>query len=136
MHLEKNGLTANQRETVGHFLDLFADIEAALKTRLKRRANDRTGVGALIDAYEAKNPYWRDAANRLRHLADIRNVLTHQRGTAFGYPVAVTSHSIEALLAIKEHLLRPEPVFRVLPSNSTGGYGQYYGGCLHATGWF
>jgi hypothetical protein len=22
--------------------------------------------------------------------------------------------------------------FRVLPSNSTGGYGQYYGGCLHA----
>lgn len=110
MHSKKPGLTMKQREKVGHFLDLFTDVEAALKKRLHLTADDRTGVKALINGYEIKNPYWRDSANRLRHLADIRNVLTHQRGTAFGFPVAVTLNSVEALRDIKEHLVRPEPV--------------------------
>jgi CBS domain-containing protein len=104
------GLTAKQRENVTHFLDLFADVEAALKKRLGLPADDRTGVKMLINGYETRNPYWRDSANRLRHLADIRNVLTHQRGTAFGYPVAVTRHSVGALREIKEHLIHPESV--------------------------
>lgn len=103
------GLTQKQRENVGQFLDLFSDVEAALKKRLSLPA-DRTGVRVLINGYVTKNPNWRDSANCLRHLADIRNVLTHQRGTAFGFPLAVTSHSIEALREIKEHLLRPQPV--------------------------
>jgi len=106
----KTGLTRKQLENVGQFLDLFADVEAALKRRLGFPSDDRTGVRVLISDYAAKNPYWRDSANRLRHLADIRNVLTHQRGTAFGFPLAVTSHSIEALREIKTHLTRPEPV--------------------------
>ena len=110
MHNGTAGLTKSQRENVGHFLDLFADVEAALKGRLNLQVNDRTGVRALINGYESKNSYLRDSANRLRHLAEIRNVLTHQRGTAFGYPVAVTSNSIAALREIKEHLVRPEPV--------------------------
>ncbi|MCI0748694.1 MAG: CBS domain-containing protein [Verrucomicrobia subdivision 3 bacterium] len=104
------GLTRRQRESVGHFLDLFTDVEAALKKRLALPADDKTGVKVLINAYETKNPYWRDSANCLRHLTDIRNVLTHQRGTAFGYPVAITSRSIEALREIKAHLARPESV--------------------------
>jgi len=104
------GLTKKQREHVTHFLDLFGDIEAALKKRLDVPADDRTGVRVLVNGYETRNPYWRESANRLRHLADVRNVLTHQRGTTFGFPLAVTSHSIDALREIKEHLLRPEPV--------------------------
>ena len=106
----ETGLTRKQRENVGHFLDFFADVEAALKRRLDLPADDRSGVRVLISGYATKNPYWRDSANRLRHLADIRNVLTHQRGTAFGFPLAVTSHSIEALREIKEHLFRPQLV--------------------------
>lgn len=105
-----SGLTGSQRKQVEEFLNLFAEIEEALKKRLGRRANDRTGVQALIEAFVALNPYWTDSANRLRHLADIRNVLTHQRGTIFGYPIAVAPSSIEALRSIKEHLLKPEPV--------------------------
>lgn len=104
-----SGLTGSQCKQVDVFLNLFADVEAALKKRLGGRANDRTGVQALIEASVAKNPYWTDSANRLRHLADIRNVLTHQRGTIFGYPIAVAPASIEALRSIKEQLLKPEP---------------------------
>jgi predicted transcriptional regulator len=109
MQDKKTGLTKNQRDIVSHFLDLFTDIEAALKKRLHLAADDRTGVAVIINRYEAKNPYWRDSANCLRNLADIRNVLTHQRSAAFGYPVAVTAHSVNALSEIKQHLFHPEP---------------------------
>jgi predicted transcriptional regulator len=104
-----SGLTGGQRKQVEVFLHLFADVEAALKKRLGRRANDRTVVQAMIEAVVAKNPYWTDSANRLRHLADIRNVLIHQCGTTFGYPIAVAPSSIQALRSIKEQLLKPEP---------------------------
>jgi predicted transcriptional regulator len=107
---EKTGLTMKQHENVGRFLDLFADVEKALKRRLNLQANDRTGVRALINCFEAKCSSWRESADQLRQLADIRNFLTHQRSTAFGYPVAVTLNSIAALRKIKEHLDRPEPV--------------------------
>lgn len=92
------------------FLRLFIGVELALKARLHLPANDRTAVGAMINDFVARNPYWKDSANRLRHLADIRNVLTHHLGTFGGYPVAVTSHAVEALREIKEHLLKPEAV--------------------------
>jgi predicted transcriptional regulator len=104
------GLSESQRKKVEEFLHLFADVEAALKKRLRRRVNDRTKVRMLIDDYVAKNPYWADSANRLRNLADIRNLLTHQRGTKFGYPIAVAPYSLNALRQIKEQLLEPEPV--------------------------
>jgi predicted transcriptional regulator len=90
------------------FLDLFADVETALKSRLRLPANNRIGTGAMINDYVAMNPFWTDSANRLRQLTDIRNVLTHQRGTALGYPVAVSRPAVEALRGIKEHLLEPE----------------------------
>jgi hypothetical protein len=104
------GLTKKQRDSVEQFLHLFADVESVLKKRLGRRANDRTGTSMLINGYVAKNPYWADSANRLRNLADIRNLLTHQRGTAFGYPIAVSPFSLQGLREINEHLLKPEPV--------------------------
>jgi predicted transcriptional regulator len=110
MPSESNGLTKRQRVEIERFLDLFADVEAAVKSCLRRSADDRTGIGAMINEYVAKNPFWVDSANRLRHLADIRNVLTHQRGTSLGYPVAVASHAIEALQVIKEHFKKPDTV--------------------------
>jgi predicted transcriptional regulator len=110
MSSHPSGLTSSQRENIEEFLHLFADVEAALKTRLARRANDPTGVRALIDAYAARNPYWTDSANRLRNLADIRNLLTHQRGIAYGYPIALAPSSLHAIREIKEHLMKLEPV--------------------------
>ena len=89
---------------------MFADVEEALKTRLRLPANRPVGVGAIINDFLAVNPYWIGPAfTACGDLADIRNVLTHQRGTDFGYPVAVTSRAIESLREIKEHLLKPEP---------------------------
>src|SRR5687767_14374750 len=97
-------LTSSQRKDIEEFLHLFADIETSLKLRLRRRANDRTGVGTLIDNYVEANPYWTDSANRLRNLADIRNLLTHQRGMDCGYPIAVAPRSLEAIRHIEEQL--------------------------------
>jgi CBS domain-containing protein len=105
-----SGLTSSQRKNIEEFLHLFADVETALKTRLGRRGNDPTGVRTLIDEHAARNPYWTDFANRLRNLADIRNLLTHQRGTACGYPIAVAPSSLHGIREIQEHLLKPEPV--------------------------
>jgi CBS domain-containing protein len=104
------GLTKQQRHNVEKFLNVFSDVESALKKRLARRDNDPTGVSALINEYIAKNPYWADSANRLRNLSDIRNLLTHQRSTTVGYPIAVAPFSLLALREIMEHLLKPEPV--------------------------
>lgn len=110
MSSETIGLTKKQRDKVEEFLHLFADVESALKKRLGLQANNRTGISTLINGYVEKNPYCTGLANRLRNLAEIRNLLTHQRGSEIGYPIAVTPFSLLALREIKEHLLKPEPV--------------------------
>lgn len=104
------GLTKKQRDIVEEFLHLYADVESTLKKKLGRRPNDSTGISTLINGYVEKNPYWVDAANRLRTLAKIRNLLTHQRGTKSGYPIAVTLSSLLGLREIKDYLLKPQPV--------------------------
>jgi predicted transcriptional regulator len=110
MPTASRGLTKSQCDRIGKFLRLFTGVELALKARLHLPVNDWTGVGAMITNFEARNAYWTDSANYLRLFADIRNVLTHQLGTAGGYPVAVTSHSVEVLRGIESHLRKPEPV--------------------------
>lgn len=104
------GFTNRQRKQIEAFLHLFSDVESALKARLRRRANDPTGIRVLIGDYVAKNPYWTDTANRLRNLAEIRNLLTHQRSTTAGYPIAVAPCSLVTFQEIYEHLCKPELV--------------------------
>jgi len=104
-------LTRHQRKNVEDFLHLFTDVESNLKARLRRPANDRTAVSTLIDKYAEVNPFWIDSANCLRHLADIRNLLTHQRSLDDGYPVAIAPRCLAELRQIEEQLRRPEPVF-------------------------
>jgi predicted transcriptional regulator len=104
------GLTRKQRDNIEEFLHLFADVELALKKRLGRRSNDPTGTKMLISGYVEKNPYWADSADRLRNLADIRNLLTHQRNTTVGYPIAIAPSSLQGLHEIRDHLLKPEPI--------------------------
>lgn len=103
------GLTKHQNHAVERFLHLFGDIEKVLKRRLHRPINDRAGFGALVNEYASKNPCWTESANQLRNFADIRNLLTHQRGTMSGYPIAVTPTLLKALLDITEQLLKPVP---------------------------
>lgn len=105
-----NGLSERQNKEVETFLHLFADVEVALKKKLCRQANDSTSVGKLIEEYEGKNRYWIESANKLRNLKSIRNLLTHQRNSTFGYPIAVAPASISALSKIRDHLLKPERI--------------------------
>ena len=53
---QKAGLTKKQRDIVSHFLDLFTDVERALKKRLGLPSDDKTFVKLLIKDYETKNP--------------------------------------------------------------------------------
>lgn len=107
---QSDELSSDQQREIERFLHLFSDVEIALKRRLRRRSNDRTGTGVLINQYTEMNPFWIDSANELRRLADIRNLLTHQRSLNDGYPVAIAPRSLQALRQIAEHLRKPEPV--------------------------
>jgi predicted transcriptional regulator len=103
-------LTLRQRKEIEDFLHLYSDAESCLKRRLGRGSTDRTSVSRLIDDYERVNPRWIGSAQRLRGLAEIRNLLTHQRGTERGYPIAVAPRSLEDLRQLVEQLHHPEPV--------------------------
>lgn len=103
-------MTRRQSLEIEEFLHLFSDAESCLKRRLGRDSTDRTSVTRLIEAYEEVNPHWIGSAQRLRRLAEIRNLLTHQRGLDEGYPIAVAPRSLEDLRQLVEQLRNPEPV--------------------------
>lgn len=57
--------------------------------------------------------------------------LASRLGQKIELPI-VGIRQVETILASADEGDNVKTDFRVLPSNSTGGYGQYYGGCLHA----
>jgi hypothetical protein len=57
--------------------------------------------------------------------------LTSRLGRKIELPI-VGIRQVDTILASADEGDNVDTDFRVLPSNSTGGYGQYYGGCLHA----
>lgn len=103
-------LSSLERKNIEEFLHCFAEIERALKGKLGRRANDTTGVRTLIDQYSSQNGFWSNDANQLRGFADIRNVLTHQRGTTVEYPIIIAPSSLKDIRRIRDGLQKPEPV--------------------------
>jgi hypothetical protein len=57
--------------------------------------------------------------------------LASRLGQKIELPI-VGIRQVDTILASADEDDNVDTDFRVLPSNSTGGYGQYYGGCLHA----
>jgi hypothetical protein len=57
--------------------------------------------------------------------------LASRLGQKIELPI-VGIRQVDPILASADEGDNVDTDFRVLPSNSTGGYGQYYGGCLHA----
>jgi hypothetical protein len=57
--------------------------------------------------------------------------LASRLGQKIELPI-VGIRQVDTILASTDEGDNVDTDFRVLPSNSTGGYGQYYGGCLHA----
>ena len=56
--------------------------------------------------------------------------LASRLGQKIELPI-VGTRQVDTILASADESDNLDTDFRVLPSNSTGGYGQYYGGCLH-----
>lgn len=119
MPSKPDGLSKHQRAQIERFLHAYADVEAALKKRLRLAASDRTGVGQLIGRYEERVPFWSRQAQQLRALGEIRNVLTHLRSSRSGYPIAVTGDSVALLEDIRNDLMRPEDVAAEFERNVT-----------------
>jgi hypothetical protein len=59
--------------------------------------------------------------------------LASRLGQKIDLPI-VGIRQVDSILASADEGDNVDTDFRVLPSNSTGGLGQYYGGCLHALG--
>jgi CBS domain-containing protein len=103
-------LAAQQHRDIEDFLSLFSDAEKALKRRLGLPTTDKTSLFGMVTQYTTLNPQWAESADQLRCLADIRNLLTHQRGLVSGYPIAITPDSLNSLRQIVYDLLHPDPV--------------------------
>lgn len=107
MPKHRDKLSARQVKDVHDFFNCFAEIERLLKAKLGRRVNDTVGIRTLIEGYEGKNMFWREQADALRNLTEIRNFLTHQRGGDSDYPVIVAPGSLARIRHIKDELTKP-----------------------------
>ena len=58
MPIAHGGLTKSQRDRVEQFLHSFADIEAALRGKLRLPSNSATAVSEMIRRYFERNSYW------------------------------------------------------------------------------
>ena len=103
-HNSPDRTTATER-----FLNLFGEVEQALKRRLWRLQGDKSKFHELLRDYLERNPYFRDDADDLDLHADIRNILTHQRSLKDGPPVEVPQRTVDRLEAILHRLNHPVP---------------------------
>ncbi len=105
-----SSVSVSEKRRIDRFLDVFADIEKALKKRLKLKSNDPTGVSKLIERFQRSNPCWSNDSDDLRSLKDIRDILSHQRSISEGYPLIVTCASSRRLEKILNRIVKPVPV--------------------------
>jgi CBS domain-containing protein len=101
---------SRRRAVTERFLDLFSEVEKGLKSRLGRLRGDRSSFQQLLHEHLARNPLWRDDADELHLHAEIRNLLSHQRGIDRGYPVRVHQRTVQRLEAILQRLNHPTPI--------------------------
>lgn len=101
---------SSKSDANNQLLRIFCDVENALKDRLRRPTDDRTGIQQLISQFEKKVPRWSESANALRRIAEIRNILTHHGGLEKGFPFQVTHECVDELRAIHTDLRKPTQV--------------------------
>jgi predicted transcriptional regulator len=110
MTVKNLGLTPAQRKVHDRFLAVYGNIEHRLKAKVKLPAHDKTQLSQLIQRYLERNRFWSDDANRLRKIAEVRNVLQHWDDGEQSFPFAVTEKTLEELERIRDRLANPEPV--------------------------
>jgi predicted transcriptional regulator len=87
------------------FLSTFNDIEAYLRQTLKE--NEQTEFKRLIDQYIDRHKAWRSDRQKLRNLADLRNVLVHQTTELNQYPAVPSERTIKQVKQFRDRLINP-----------------------------
>lgn len=93
------------------FLSTFNEIEAYLRQTLKE--NEQTEFKKLIDQYIDRHKAWRSDRQKLRNLADLRNVLVHQTTEPNQYPAVPSERTIKQLKQFCDRLINP---LKVIPT--------------------
>jgi predicted transcriptional regulator len=93
------------------FLSTFNDIEAYLRQALKE--NEQTEFKRLIDQYIDRHKAWRSDRQKLRNLADLRNVLVHQTTEPNQYPAVPSERTIKQVKQFHDRLINP---LKVIPT--------------------
>ncbi|WP_416673605.1 CBS domain-containing protein [Egbenema bharatensis] len=93
------------------FLSTFNDIEAYLRQTLKE--NEQTEFKRLIDQYIDRRKAWRSDRQKLRNLADLRNILVHQTTEPSQYPAVPSERTIKQVKQFRDRLINP---LKVIPT--------------------
>jgi len=104
-----NQLNRTEMDIIERFIGAFNAIDLHLEKALHTTHNQ--SFRSLVDLYAKRNKWWKDA-DWLRVYTDLRNILVHDKVSAFEYPCIPTQTTVERVERIRDELLHPE---RLLP---------------------
>jgi len=116
-HIEYPEPTTEERDRLERFVVAYNAIKQEL-ARLTDRP-DRASLNELIAAYGREHRRWRshDGAD-LMELAEMRNLLVHERNEPYEFLIVPTLLAVERIEAILERLVRPLRILAGLPQRS------------------
>jgi CBS domain-containing protein len=92
------------------FLTLFNDIEQELRRRNGHDLDD-TGFKAHSRRFGNRHPWWStQIAERMDHMADIRNLLAHKTNNSHGSSIEVNENAVAYLKGVRKQLMAPRRV--------------------------
>jgi len=103
-------LSEEQMNLVEEFIAAYNGIDQYLRKALRREQSVPYSV--LLSEYARSHSYWKDTADYLRMIGDLRNCIIHGRTKPYDYLAIPTRTMIERLFVILERLKNPE---RVIP---------------------
>lgn len=106
---EANQLNRIEMDLIERFIGAFNAIDLHLEATLHTSHNQ--SFRSMVDLYAHHNKWWKDA-DWLRVYTNLRNIIVHDKVTAFEYPCVPTRATVERVERIRDHLLHPE---RLLP---------------------
>jgi len=109
---DKTKISDEQRKLVEDFEVYYNDLDHYLRKSLG--TDKQVPFKYLVNEFSRKHPGWKDA-NLLITLAEIRNVIIHEKTERFRYVAIPTPPVVDELKACKERLMNPGyviPIFK------------------------
>jgi predicted transcriptional regulator len=103
-------LSDEQMNLVEEFVAAYNGIDQYLRKALRREQSVPYSV--LLSEYARSHSYWKDTADYLRMIGDLRNCIIHGKTKPYDYLAIPTHMMVERLATILERLKNPE---RVIP---------------------